>query len=71
MNPDVVKTYRETAADYLSRFAGLLTIEPGAQVGLPEFPGDLSFEAGVLMKVKYYFLLAKFWIFPVLVGCSN
>ncbi len=40
MNPDVVKTYRETAADYLSCFAGLLTIEPGAQVGLPEFPGD-------------------------------
>jgi hypothetical protein len=40
MNPDVVKAYRETAADYLTRFAGLLTIESGPRVGLPEFPGD-------------------------------
>ena len=32
MNPDVVKTYRDTAKDYLSRFAELLTIEPGALV---------------------------------------
>jgi hypothetical protein len=40
MNPDVVKTYRETAANYLSRFAGLLVAEPGVYVGLPDFPGD-------------------------------
>jgi hypothetical protein len=40
MNPDVVNTYRKTAADYLARFAALLTIEAGARVGLPEFPGD-------------------------------
>jgi hypothetical protein len=40
MNPDVVKAYRDTAADYLSRFAGLLHIYPGVSFGLPDFPGD-------------------------------
>lgn len=40
MNPDVVKTYRDTAKDYLSRFAELLTIEPGALSYLADFPGD-------------------------------
>ena len=40
MNPEVVKAYRDTAADYLSRFAGLLHIEPGPSMGLPAFPGD-------------------------------
>ncbi len=38
MNPDVVKAYRETAADYLARFAGLLNITPNATVSLPDFP---------------------------------
>lgn len=40
MNPDVVKAYRETAVNYLARFAGLLNMDPGVQAGMPEFPGD-------------------------------
>jgi hypothetical protein len=43
MNPEVVKAYRETAADYLARFAGLLHIYPGVSFGLPDFPGDHPF----------------------------
>jgi hypothetical protein len=40
MNPDVARTYRETAIVFLARFATMLTSVPGAQVGLPDFPGD-------------------------------
>ncbi len=40
MNPAVVQGYRQLAADYLSKFAGILTIEPGAVAYVPEFPGD-------------------------------
>jgi hypothetical protein len=40
MNPDVAKTYFDTSLVFLTRFATMLTSEPGVQVGLPDFPGD-------------------------------
>ena len=41
MNPNEVQSYRQIAADYLSHFALLLSIDAGASVGLPDFPGDI------------------------------
>jgi hypothetical protein len=40
MNPDVVKTYRDTAAQYLTIFSGMLVSNPGLSIGMPDFPGD-------------------------------
>jgi hypothetical protein len=38
MNPEVVKAYREVAADFLSQFVGILISDAGAIVALPDFP---------------------------------
>jgi hypothetical protein len=43
MNPDVVQAYRQTAADYLSRFAALLAIEPGVAFASLDFPETCKF----------------------------
>jgi hypothetical protein len=40
MNPDVVKTYRDQAIQYLTTFSALLTSEPGPQAYVADFPGD-------------------------------
>jgi hypothetical protein len=41
MNSDVAATYKEMAAEFLYVFTSQLTSEPGAQIGLPDFPGDI------------------------------
>jgi hypothetical protein len=38
MNPEVVKAYREVAADFLSNFLGVLISDARAYVVLPDFP---------------------------------
>jgi hypothetical protein len=43
MNPDVLKQYREVAADFLSNFIGILINGDSPNVSLPEFPSADKF----------------------------